>query len=50
MFSTIKQLVDFYSENEMKLMGHCQGFTKLKFNSNIFDYLKTQEGVLSYGF
>jgi hypothetical protein len=35
--------------NEMKLIGHCQGFVKLKFNSNILNYIKIQGGIYSYG-
>lgn len=36
-FSTIKDLIDFFSEKEMKLIGHCEGFVKLKFNSDILN-------------
>lgn len=32
----------------MKLKGYCEGFVKLKFNSNIFNYVNSQEGVCSY--
>ncbi|CAF1057528.1 unnamed protein product [Adineta ricciae] len=37
-FSTIKDLIKFYTEHEMKLTGHCQGFVKLKFNPDLFKY------------
>jgi hypothetical protein len=33
----------------MKLLGHCQGFIKLKFNSNILNYIKSEGGICSYG-
>ncbi|CAF1090231.1 unnamed protein product [Adineta ricciae] len=35
-FPTIEGLIKFYTEHEMKLTGHCQGFVKLKFNPNLF--------------
>jgi hypothetical protein len=33
----------------MKLIGHCQGFVRLKFNSNILDYVNPRGGIRSYG-
>jgi hypothetical protein len=45
----MKELIDFFSEKEMKLLGHCQGFIKLKFNSNILNSSTSQGGVYTYG-
>ncbi|UJR37892.1 hypothetical protein I4U23_030581 [Adineta vaga] len=40
-FSTINDLIEFYTENHMKLTGHCNGFIKLKFNPNLFKHLNS---------
>ena len=45
----MKELIEFYSEHEMKLLGHCQGLVKLKFNSNILNHSERESGVYTYG-
>ena len=33
----------------MKLLGHCQGIVKLKFNPNVLNYSSSEGGIYTYG-
>jgi hypothetical protein len=33
----------------MKLLGHCEGVVKLKFNPNILNYSNSEGGIYTYG-